>query len=159
MTPEGLEILAVKPLSATDSPLLHQCAEGHVWTEQPDGTVSPSWGLGGTHAAFPGHDPRTCPEPERDVAGRYRCPGCGGRFHSGHGPAGVMCDPWNHREGCVAPPPACGLPAVESSRWMAVKAELRRERGGVRPGWTRTWVPLGPDGSPRLATVREPTLF
>jgi hypothetical protein len=41
--------LAVEPLAPEDSPLRHTCAEGHCWTEQPDGTVSPSWGA--TNAA------------------------------------------------------------------------------------------------------------
>lgn len=157
------DFLAVEPLAPEDSPLLHTCAEGHCWTEQPDGTVSPSWGFAGTHAAFPGHDPKTCPEPARDEAGRYECPGCGGRFFAGHGPRGVMCDPWNYKEGCCAPPPACRKPAVSTARWMKVKTMLPRQEGQsgppCRPGWTRSWVPLAASGAPDPEHVREPTLF
>lgn len=159
------EFLAVEALPAEDSPLMHRCAEGHTWIEQPDGTVSPSWGLAGTHASFPGHDPRSCPEPERDEQGRYECPGCGGRFFAGHGERGVMCDPWNHKEGCTAPPPGCRKPAITSARWMRVKMILpvpAKDGAGpcaYEPGWTRSWVPLDRGGAPDAEHVREPTLF
>jgi hypothetical protein len=158
------EYLAVEPLPPEDSPILHTCAEGHCWTEQPDGTVSPSWGYGGTHASFPDHDPKRCPEPDRDEEGRYECPGCRGRFFCGHGEPGVMCDPWNYEEGCKPPPPACGKPAVSSARWMRVKKMLpvQGAEGGpctYKPGWTRSWVPLDESGSPAAEHVREPTLF
>lgn len=159
------EYLAVEPLSPQDSLLFHSCAEGHGWIEQPDGTVSPSWGYAGTHTSFPGHDPATCPEPERDEEGCYECPGCGGRFFSGHGERGVMCDPWNYKEGCTAPPPACGKLPIATARWMRVKKMLPvkgSEGAGAttyKPGWTRSWVPLNETGAPDAEHVREPTLF
>jgi len=163
--PKQQEYLAVEPLPAEDSMLLHTCAAGHSWIEQPDGTVSPSWGYGGTHASFPDHDPATCPEPERDEHGRYGCPGCGGRFYTGHGEPGVMCDPWNYEEGCTPPPPACRTPAARTSRWMRVKQLLpvqSRDGSGpcaYEPGWTHSWVPLDQSGAPAAEHVREPTLF
>jgi hypothetical protein len=158
------EYLAVEPLAAEESILLHTCAAGHRWKEQPDGAVSPSWGYAGTHASFPGHDPTTCPEPERDGEGRYECPGCGGRFFSGHGERGVMCDPWNYQEGCTPPPPVCRKPAVGTARWMRVKKMLPVQRDGAgpcayEPGWTRSWVSLDESGAPAPEHVREPTLF
>ena len=42
--------------------LLRWCADGHTWIDQGDGTVSPSWGYGGTH--MPVDDPLRCPEPK-----------------------------------------------------------------------------------------------
>lgn len=54
MTLPPQDILAVEPLPDEDSPLRHTCEDGHTWIEQPDGTVYPSWGCGGTHHAFPG---------------------------------------------------------------------------------------------------------
>lgn len=157
------DFIAVEPLPDSESMWRHACEDGHCWTEQPDGTVSPSWGYGGTHARFSGHDPRTCPEPERDEADRYRCPGCGGWFFGAHGERGVMFDPWNHKEGCCAPPPACLKPAVRSARWMRVKMMLPAQRkgkpvGAREPRWTHSWVPLDSNCNP-VAHVREPTLF
>jgi hypothetical protein len=157
------KFIAVEPLPDEESTLLHTCEAGHGWIEQPDGTVSPSWGYGGTHASFSDHDPKSCPEPERDEEGRYSCPGCGESFFCGHGERGVMCDPWNYKEGCVPPPPACLGPAVETKRWMKVKMLLPAQGEGKPVGareerWTCSWVPLTPDGTPAVQ-LREPTLF
>jgi hypothetical protein len=166
MTLPSNEILAVKPLPPEKSPLLHTCEDGHAWTEQPDRTVSPSWGFSGTHARFPGHDPATCPEPQRDQSGRYECPDCGGRFFCGHGEPGVMCDPWNYTPGCIAPPPACHKPAVTTSRWMGVKMMLPTgspdegsSSSSRAPKWTHSWVPLDGSGAPDAQHLHEPTLF
>ena len=52
--------------------VLMWCEDGHTWINQGDGTVSPSWGLGGTH--MPVADPRVCPEPDRDEDGRTDLP-------------------------------------------------------------------------------------
>lgn len=159
------DILAVEPLPDEDSPLLHHCEDGHAWIEQPDGTVSPSWGYGGTHHAFPGHDPKTCPEPERDADRRYECPGCHGRFFTGHGTPGVMYDPWNYEDGCSPPPPSCLKPAAKTARWMRVKKMLptkgseRATHATYEPGWTHSWVPLAENGAADPEHVREPTLF
>lgn len=162
MTLPRNEYVAAKPLPPEESPLLHTCEDGHRWTEQPDGTVSPSWGYGGTHASFPGHDSATCPEPERDGQGRYQCPGCGGWFWTGHGEPGLMGDPWNYKEGCVVPPPACRKPAIATARWMRVQEELwtkTPEGPSSKLIWTHSWVPLDGSGAPDSAHVHEPTLF
>jgi hypothetical protein len=97
--------------------ILHSCEDGHTWREQPDGGVSPSWGCAGTSIHFPGHDPRCCPEPARDESGQFTCPGCDGKFYSGHGDRGVMSDPWNFDERCSPAPPACGKPPVRTRVW------------------------------------------
>jgi hypothetical protein len=107
----------VKHCDAIDRQLLHTCEDGHSWREQADGGVSPSWGCALTSVHFAGHDQRWCPEPARDEEGRFECPGCGGRFWSGHGTPGVMADPWTYDERCVPAPPACGKPPVRTRRW------------------------------------------
>ena len=162
MSPLETEYLAVKPLPPEESPLLHTCEEGHAWTEQPDSTVSSSWGFAGTHERFPGHDPATCPEPQRDEQGRYECPGCGGQFWGGHGDPRMMCDPWNYKEGCSVPPPACCKPAVSTARWMRVQVELcmsTPEGPSSKVIWMHSWVPLDGSGAPDAAHVNTPTLF
>lgn len=151
-------IVAVKLLAPEDSPLWHTCPDGHKWREQPDGTVSPSWGLAGTHFEFPDHDPASCPEPLRDDAGCYECPGCHGRFGGGHGTSGVRCDPWNHQPGCSPPPPACLKRASTTLRWMLVK-EIPLGRPSTETRWIRSWVQLDSSGAPDIAHVAEPTLF
>lgn len=101
----------------SDGAILHTCAQGHAWVEQPpvgdrpgQAHVSPSWGYGGTY--LPVDDATVCPEPERDEHGAIVCPTCGGRWFRGECPHGPEGGP-----GCADPPVACGLPAVTSTRW------------------------------------------
>jgi hypothetical protein len=71
---------AVPAVSAIDRPVVRWCADGHHWTDHGDGTVSPSWGYGGTH--MPIDDPLLCPEPAADTEhdddddGVYPAPAC-----------------------------------------------------------------------------------
>jgi hypothetical protein len=120
--------------------LLHTCDDGHSWTQQPDGGVSPSWGYGLTSVKYKGWDPALCPEPIRNPDRTYTCVGCGGDFYTGHGTPGVMCDPWNFDKRCKPPEPACGKPAVETRVWVAGE----RGKGG---GWV--------DATPRQLTIDD----
>lgn len=178
---ERREFIAVEPLPEDDSVLMHRCEDGHGWKEQPDGTVSPSWGYGGTHATWEGYDdPKLCPEPERrwslytDAEGKptgpfhgYRCPTCATINYAG------TC---SEQDGtfaaqmagnvCEYPHPSCLKPAIATARWMRVKVMLAVEGKGkaigtytYAPGWTRNWVPLEENGAPSAGQVREPTLF
>ena len=97
--------------------LIHECEDGHSWREQPDGGVSPSWGMALTSVKYPGWDPTLCPEPKRNRDGTITCAGCRTRFYIAHGTPGVMCDGWNYDERCQPAPPACGKPAVKTLRW------------------------------------------
>ncbi len=175
------EFIAVEPLPDEDSMLMHRCEDGHSWKEQPDGTVSPSWGYGGTRASWEGYeDPRLCPEPERrwsiyvDGEGKpvgpfhgYKCPTCETINYAGSCSrqdgtfAGQMAG-----NVCEFPHPVCLKPAIWTARWMRVKMILPVQGKGVaagtctyKPGWTRNWVPLDETGAPRTESVREPTLF
>ena len=172
----GERYLAFKP-PADDATWLHECEDGHRWQEHANGTVSPSYGHGGTELTWPGHDPKTCPEPERrwsiytDADGQecgpdhgIKCPTCGSVFYCGHcpGPDGDVRT-WDEPV-CEAPRPICLKPIFWSARWTPVKRLLHREaKGGVREryeGWTHTWVPVDIEtGSARVEDVREPTLF
>jgi hypothetical protein len=115
----------------------HVCEDGHRWTEQPDGGVSPSWGFGLTSIKYEAHDPRTCPEPERghsryEGSGPYhgyQCPTCGAVHYIGGCLMGVRCDPWNGTD-CEPPPIACGKPSLHVRRWDS-------KQGG--------WVSADPD--------------
>lgn len=171
------DYIAVKPLAPGGSPLRHTCPDGHNWTEQPDGCVSPSYGLGGTRLTWEGYDPKTCPEPERgwsiysDAEGNevgpshgIKCPSCGAVFYTGscEGPRGTTYAEQFSGGVCEPPAPACRKPAVATARWMAVKTWLHREiapgRSERYEGWTRAWVPIDEAGQPTSA-VREPSLF
>jgi hypothetical protein len=94
------------------NPVKRWCADGHPWIDQLNGTVSPSWGFGGT--MMPVEDPLRCPEPDRDELGRVTCAGCGRRHHIGSCrdfPAqGRLCT-------TPYPAPACLKPALGGNRW------------------------------------------
>jgi len=108
--------------------LLHECADGHRWREQPDGGVSPSYGLAGTSVKFDGWEPSRCPEPERlDVPGDpiarrgIACASCGHLGLPFDMLPGLSCTPWLLAEEFRAtghvhepPRPACGLPAIKT---------------------------------------------
>lgn len=180
-TPQRAEFIAVEPLAPEETVLIHRCEDGHTWVEQPDGTVSPSWGYGGTHASWEGYeDPKLCPEPERrfsryeDAEGNptgpmrgYRCPTCSTVNYAGACSqqdgtfAGQMAG-----NVCEYPHPVCLRPAIATSQWMRVKTMLPVEGTGkaagtytYKPGWTHSWVELEESGAPRAGAVREPTLF
>ena len=91
--------------------VLMWCEDGHTWINQGDGTVSPSWGLGGAH--MPVADPRVCPEPDRDEDGQTTCPSCGGRRYIG---VCDQCSGADDRESAY-PPPACLKPALGGNAW------------------------------------------
>lgn len=110
--------------------LLHECEDGHTWTEQADGGVSPSWAMALTSVHYPGWDPRACPEPDRNADGTITCSGCGERYYICHGTPGVMCDPWNYDKRCQPAPPCCGKPPVKTFRWSP--GDRRRGEPG---GW------------------------
>jgi hypothetical protein len=90
---------------ADRDPVLHHCADGHHWTDQGDGTVSPSWGSGGTRFAVA--DAKRCPEPAGTAAWGHRGPDCGAVWHTGGCPCGS--------DAAVAP--ACLKPPVRSRAW------------------------------------------
>jgi len=109
--------------------LLHECAAGHHWREQPDDGVSPSYGLAGTSIKFDGWEPSRCPEPARlhvpgDLVAQRRgiaCASCGHIALPFDMLAGLSCTPWRLAEEFRAtghvhdpPLPACGLPAVKT---------------------------------------------
>ena len=175
---DGRGYLALRP-PADDATWLHECEDGHHWQEHANGTVSPSYGYGGTELAWPGYDPKTCPEPERRWS-RYteeegeevgpdhgiKCPSCGGVFYRGNcdGPEGVAYAECLSGGVCDPPTPICLNPIVWSARWTPVKRLLHRDgKGGISEryeGWTSTWVPVNIEtGSPKVGGVREPTLF
>lgn len=143
--------------AARDDPqrptIRHWCEDGHYWTEQPDGGVSPSWGYGLTSIKYPGHDPKTCPEPERghsiyDGHGPYhgyQCPTCLTVHYCGGCLRGVRTDPWNTPDPeCAPPAPACGKPAVRSAEWKRVRRLLPVDGDPARTAmrWTQAWVPV-----------------
>jgi hypothetical protein len=135
---------------------LHTCEDGHSWQEKANGTVSPSYGLGGTEYSWPGYDPATCPEPEQLIdpgwAPRIQCPECGKKGMPHELLAGLSCSPWElfeeeKRTGHVHTPPlpVCRKPPVSTLRWMRIKTTVYKEsKGGFKkvPGWTGGWVPL-----------------
>ena len=93
------------------------CDAGHTWIDQGDGTVSPSWGLGGTH--MPVDDTTRCPAPRTDEHGRYWCEDCAKWKWSLHDCLqGLSFAPWEKKEWCRPPAPACLKPAVgDGHRW------------------------------------------
>lgn len=112
--------------------VLHECADGHTWVEQPDGGVSPSWGYGLTSVQYD-QPPNRCPEPKRgwsiydkkfradqgDAHHGYRCPSCGAVHYVGGCGMGVRCDPWNTADPpCEPPKPVCKKPAVRTLYWL-----------------------------------------
>jgi hypothetical protein len=112
----------------------HVCPDGHTWTEQDDGGVSPSYGYGGTSHTWPRYDPRTCPEPERVETGHgYRCV-CGEVWFTG----GCGCKRWK------PPRPVCRKPPAATFLWVD-KPRRRSEPSG----WVDvTERQLTIDGSP-----------
>jgi hypothetical protein len=111
--------------------LWHTCEDGHRWRQQPDGGVSPSYGMALTSIKFDGWDAARCPEPERialpddrGLVRGIRCAGCGEQRRPHDLLAGISCTPWElYREfrdsGHVhrAPPPICGKPPVRTLAW------------------------------------------
>lgn len=132
--------------------VLHECEDGHHWREWPDGTVGPQWGYGLTRIAYPGWDPKCCPDPERGWSRYtderngehgYKCPTCGTVHYVGGCGTGVRFDPWNvGDEICAPPPPHCGKPPVQTSRWFSPsRAEQKR---GLHAGWVAIDAPPQP---------------
>jgi hypothetical protein len=93
-------------------PVLMWCEDGHTWINQGDGTVSPSWGLGGTHMRVA--DPLLCPEPALGGGAR--------------GVDGAEADGATNRE------PACLKPALGGNAW----SDRDRPFDGTR--WCAWWV-------------------
>jgi hypothetical protein len=158
------EFIALKT-PADDATWLHECEDGHHWQEHANGSVSPSYGYGGTELAWAGYDSKTCPEPARPGPGHgIKCPTCGTFFYCGHCPGpDDEVSIWNEPE-CAPPSPACLKPIVWSARWTPVKQLLHREgRSGISEryeGWTATWVPVDLEtGFSKAQNVREPALF
>ncbi len=118
--------------------LLHYCEDGHHWTEQPDGGVSPSWGFGLTSIHYPDWRGDMCPEPERGYSRYanggpdhgYRCPTCGEVHYVGGCNHNFMPVKPPHEE----PPPVCGKPPVRTLAWVT---PMRRKGNHVFG-----WVPL-----------------
>lgn len=132
--------------------LSHTCEDGHHWTEQPDGGVSPSWGGGALSIKTYDQPADRCPEPERRFSRGehgpthgYKCPTCGEVYYAG------SCRPACHAGGgdpdCAPPAPACGKPPVDTKRWD--------DGGRGRPGG---WVPLE-GGTARAAAGRRVTFL
>ena len=97
-------------------PILMWCEDDHVWTVQEDGTVSPSWGLGGTH--MPVADPRRCPEPRRNESGEYWCDDCREwKWSLSDCIRGLSFTPWEDKDWCAPPEPACLKPAIGQNAW------------------------------------------
>lgn len=137
--------------------VLHYCEDGHHWTEQPDGGVSPSWGFGLSSIHYD-QPPDRCPEPargwsiyddEHDPTARgdesvdglhhgYKCPSCGAVHYVGGCGMGVRSDPWDaHDPPCEPPPPACGKPPVRTLHWR--RGDTRH---GISAGWHDPNAPL-----------------
>jgi hypothetical protein len=92
------------------------CEDDHTWIVQEDGTVSPSWGYGGTHMEVA--DPQRCPEPRRNEFGQCWCDDCGGwKTSLGDCLRGLSFSPWEEKEWCRPPAPACLKPAVGGNAW------------------------------------------
>lgn len=120
---------------AIDDATLRWCEDGHTWIDQGDGTVSPSWGYGGTH--MPVEDPLRCPEPQRTDDGRYWCETCQEAKHSmGDCVQGCSCTPWVKpaEQWCAMPKPHCLKPAIGGNRW----ADQYLPFDGKR--WCAWWV-------------------
>jgi len=163
-------VLQVRPVE--DAPLLHECEDGHHWTEQPNGTVSPSYGLGGTEETWPDYNPKTCPEPDWHTRTDdpdpsfegVECPGCGEVRLPCDLLHGLSSTPWliaeeekrtGHKH--TAPLPTCKKPPVATSRWMEIKTTVYREVKGQHKkgiGWTAGWVPV--DEAPALEGNQPP---
>jgi hypothetical protein len=117
-----------------DNAILMWCEDGHTWINQGDGTVSPSWGLGGTH--MPVHDPLLCPEPERDDEGRIAGASCAGTFFVGGSDEGAGGADAIGGHG-VFPQPVCLKPAVGGNAWRDQYLPFDRSR------WCAWWVRAG----------------
>jgi hypothetical protein len=134
-------------------PIIHTCADGHSWREQPDGGVSPSWGMALTSIKYPGWHPRCCPQPELHQApGDWpallrgvRCPECEEIALPFDIYPGISCTPWTIVERfreighiCQPPEPTCGKPPVSSRKWA--KTTLAGADGKRYQGYS--WVPI-----------------
>ena len=109
--------------------VLMWCEDDHTWIVQEDGTVSPSWGYGGTH--MPVDDPLLCPEPERDEQGRATCPSCASRYYVG------ACDECSRTGANAYPLPACLKPAIGGNAWSDRDLPFDGDR------WCAWWVRKG----------------
>lgn len=104
--------------SSRHAPIVHTCTDGHSWREQPDGGVSPSWGMALTSIKYSGWDPRTCPEPERhqadnDVSGLVRgvrCPDCEEIAVPSDIYPGIRCSPWTISSASASPATSVNRP-------------------------------------------------
>lgn len=107
-------------LSATRvlAPRVYVCEDGHTWIDQRDGTVSPSYGAGGTHHHWKGYDPLTCPEPKRHESDHgYVCPSCKAHWFMGS----CGCSRWR------PPKPFCKKPPLFVFEW---RDGTRKTSGG-----------------------------
>jgi hypothetical protein len=137
----------------------HTCEDGHSWQEWADGTVSPSYGLGGTRETWPGYDPHTCPEPERftrldlnEFGATVACSSCGEIAAPGDLMPGLSSSPydaWAEAKATghdhTAPVPVCLKPPVRTLEWVEVHTLIYREgkgKFGKSPGWTHGLVPI-----------------
>ena len=92
-------------MMSTDNAVLMWCEDGHTWIAQGDGSVSPSWGYGGTH--MPVNDPTLCPEPRTNEHGQYWCDDCGAwKWTLGDCLRGLSFTPWEKEDWCTPPQPA-----------------------------------------------------
>ncbi|MGO9899903.1 MAG: hypothetical protein ACLP0J_09465 [Solirubrobacteraceae bacterium] len=104
---------------AIEDATLCWCEDGHTWIDQGDGTVSPSWGYGGTH--MPVENPRQCPEPRHSDDGLYWCERCQeGRRMMGDCVRGCSLTPWIKpaEQWCGMPAPDCLKHAIGANRWV-----------------------------------------
>jgi hypothetical protein len=150
-------VVQVRPIAAPF--YRHTCEDGHSWTEHANGTVSPSWGLGGTEETWEGYDPKTCPEPERftrldfnEYGATVACSSCGEIAAPSELMPGLSCSPYDawaeakttgHHH--TAPVPVCLKPPVRTLEWMDIHTLVYREskgKLGKHPGWTSGWVPI-----------------
>lgn len=100
-----------------EGPTLMWCEDDHTWIVQDDGSVSPSWGLGGTRMLI--DDPLRCPEPLTNELGQYWCGDCGEWKRSLHDCLrGLSSSPWETKEWCRPPEPVCLKPAVGNQCWQ-----------------------------------------
>jgi len=121
---------------AMNDAVLTWCEDGHTWINHGDGTVSPSWGYGGTH--LPVEDAARCPEPETNADGEYWCADCEQWKQSlGDCIRGLSFTPWAKEQWCSPPQPVCLKPAVGANAW----------RDGDLPfdgdAWCAWWVRNG----------------
>ena len=96
--------------------VLRWCEDGHTWIDQGDGTVSPSWGLGGTH--MPIEDALRCPEPMRNDDDEIWCEDCGEwKASIADCIQGLSFSPWENKKWCRSPIAACLKPAIGGNAW------------------------------------------